>query len=254
MIKNRNGALIPVRPDLAIQIRAWISETNPIPTDSASAVENRCLFKVPTGLDKIFNKDIALAGIPKTDNRGYVADVHGLRTTFCSMLSKAGILPKTVQLAMRHGSIDLTMETYTDPALLDLHTAVAALPLANRRKMVIETYSPTQLAPVLAPDGHKGSTEQPLSANPAEATNSDDHRSSFVVTSSPDNRKASLSFADNEALPERVRGIEPPPEAWEASVLPLNYTRNSTALSLTSRCLQGCPVKVLRLGKHCPTR
>jgi hypothetical protein len=81
--------------------------------------------------------------------------------------------------------------------------------------MVIETYSPTQLAPVLAPDGHKGSTEQPLSANPAKATNSDDHRSSFVVTSSPDNRKASLSVADNEAVSERVRGIEPPPEAWE---------------------------------------
>ena len=24
---------------------------------------------------------------------------------------------------------------------------------------------------------------------------------------------------------ERVRGIEPPPSAWEAEVLPLNYTR-----------------------------
>ena len=139
--KNRNGALIPVRPDLAIQIRAWISETNPIPTDSASAVENRCLFKVPTGLDKIFNKDIALAGIPKTDNRGYVADVHGLRTTFCSMLSKAGILPKTVQLAMRHGSIDLTMETYTDPALLDLHTAVCTLPSPHCLSPIAERWS-----------------------------------------------------------------------------------------------------------------
>ena len=30
---------------------------------------------------------------------------------------------------------------------------------------------------------------------------------------------------DNEKL-ERVTGIEPVPEAWEASILPLNYTRS----------------------------
>jgi hypothetical protein len=30
---------------------------------------------------------------------------------------------------------------------------------------------------------------------------------------------------------ERVRGIEPPLSAWEADVLPLNYTRASSRLS-----------------------
>jgi len=29
---------------------------------------------------------------------------------------------------------------------------------------------------------------------------------------------------------ERVKGIEPSLEAWEASVLPLNYTRDGTGL------------------------
>jgi hypothetical protein len=33
-----------------------------------------------------------------------------------------------------------------------------------------------------------------------------------------DTRKASLSVADNEAFSERVKGIEPSLEAWEASV------------------------------------
>lgn len=38
-------------------------------------------------------------------------------------------------------------------------------------------------------------------------------------------KKDPLSSEDNEAEGKRVRGIEPPPEAWEASVLPLNHTR-----------------------------
>ena len=32
--------------------------------------------------------------------------------------------------------------------------------------------------------------------------------------------------ARGESKHKRVRGIEPPPRAWEAIVLPLNYTRN----------------------------
>ncbi len=97
---NRNGALIPVRLDLAIQIRAWIIETNPVSNDSASTTGSCRLFRVPTGLDKVFNRDIALAGIPKTDSRGYVADVHGLRTTLhsaqCS--AKSEFSPKQFSL------------------------------------------------------------------------------------------------------------------------------------------------------------
>lgn len=48
---------------------------------------------------------------------------------------------------------------------------------------------------------------------------------SLVATICVDTKKASLSWTDNEALKERVRRIEPPPTAWEAVVLPLNYTR-----------------------------
>jgi hypothetical protein len=37
-----------------------------------------------------------------------------------------------------------------------------------------------------------------------------------------------LSAAPRKRAPrERVRGIEPPPKAWEAFILPLNYTRAS---------------------------
>ena len=36
--------------------------------------------------------------------------------------------PRTAQAAMRHSSIDLTMNVYTDPKLLDVAGAVEALP------------------------------------------------------------------------------------------------------------------------------
>jgi len=43
-------------------------------------------------------------------------------------LSKAGVAPRVAQAAMRHSSIDLTMNIYTDPTLLDVAGAINALP------------------------------------------------------------------------------------------------------------------------------
>ena len=44
------------------------------------------------------------------------------------MLSTSGVAPRIAQRAMRHSKIDLTMNTYTDPQLLDVHRAVNAMP------------------------------------------------------------------------------------------------------------------------------
>jgi hypothetical protein len=43
--------------------------------------------------------------------------------------SKAGVAPRTAQAAMRHSGIDLTMNVYTDPKLLDVAGAMDALPM-----------------------------------------------------------------------------------------------------------------------------
>jgi len=51
-----------------------------------------------------------------------------MRTTFGTLLSKAGVAPRTAQAAMRHSKIDLTMNVYTDPRLLDVQGAMEALP------------------------------------------------------------------------------------------------------------------------------
>src|SRR5260221_8457175 len=92
-----------------------------MPTDTA-------LFTVPRGLVRILDRDLKLAGIAKRDERGRTLDVHALRTTFGTLLSKGGVAPRTAQAAMRHSNIELTMSVYTDPRLLDVAGAMDALP------------------------------------------------------------------------------------------------------------------------------
>ena len=73
-------------------------------------------------------RDLAAAGIPKRDERGRTIDVHALRHTFGTHLSRAGVPPRVAQAAMRHSSIDLTMNICTDPTLLDVGQDIEALP------------------------------------------------------------------------------------------------------------------------------
>ncbi len=72
--------------------------------------------------------DGELGGIAKRDDRGRTVDLHSLRHTFGTCLSRGGVAPRTAQAAMRHSTIDLTRKAYTDPRLLDVAGALAALP------------------------------------------------------------------------------------------------------------------------------
>lgn len=68
------------------------------------------------------------AVVVKTDERGRTIDIHALRHTFGTHLSKAGVPLRTAQAAMRHSDPSLTANVYTDPKLLDVAGAVASLP------------------------------------------------------------------------------------------------------------------------------
>jgi integrase len=92
-----------------------------LPLDEAS-------FTVPQDFVKVFDRDLAAASIPKRDERGRTVDLHALRHTFGTHLSKNGVAPRTAQAAMRHSSLDLTMNVYRDPSVLDVAGALAALP------------------------------------------------------------------------------------------------------------------------------
>ncbi len=135
--KAGRGADVPLRGDLAADLGRWLSEGLEARREAARATggplpaklppETR-LFDVPSGLLRVLNNDAKVAGIPKRDERGRSVCLHGLRHTFGTMLSKGGVSPRTAQAAMRHSTIDLTMNTYTDPRLLDVPGAMNVLP------------------------------------------------------------------------------------------------------------------------------
>ncbi len=90
--KNRKAARIPLRADLVADLRAWLArkleeaqreakrDGEPVPSRLALGTP---LFWVPKGLGRILERDLAAAGIPKRDERGYTADVHALRRQRC---------------------------------------------------------------------------------------------------------------------------------------------------------------------------
>src|SRR5262249_16721949 len=107
-----------------------------------------------------FDRDLRLAGISKRDDRGRTLDVHALRMTFGTLLSKGGVALRTAQAAMRHSDPKLTANLYTDPRLLDVHGALEALPTlplesgpGTERESLRATGTDVhdQLAPPLAP-------------------------------------------------------------------------------------------------------
>ena len=135
--KNRQGNSIPLRNGVADELRAWVVSIGASASRNTLSIFDRGasdtspaskLFNVPDDLSKVFERDRAVAGIVKSDDRGRTVDVHALRHTFGTMLSKAGVSPRVAQAAMRHSSIDLTMNVYTDPRLLDVQGAVESLP------------------------------------------------------------------------------------------------------------------------------
>jgi hypothetical protein len=168
---------------------------------------------VPARLVKILDRDLKLAGIPKRDERGRTLDVHALRSTFGTLLSKGGVAPRTAQAALRHSDIKLTMNVYTDPKLLDVAgalDALPALPLDNGRTARealqatgTEGGSVRTLAPLLAPTADKRSESLSIAGNLNRETASD----VLDVGGVPDKRKDSLTIPVSEPLcrGERIR-------------------------------------------------
>ena len=126
--KSRQGSTIPIRTDLAAELREWIGEKRERFQGRPDAFGREPLFVVSDALVKILDRDLKAAGINKADERGRTIDVHALRTSFGTLLSKGGVTPRTAQAAMRHSNIDLTMNVYTDPKLLDVQGALDSLP------------------------------------------------------------------------------------------------------------------------------
>ena len=135
--KNRQGNSIPLRADLVADLREWLEaklhDERTAALRNGQVVPSRLgpdtpIVNVPASLVRTLDRDLQAAGIPKRDERGRVVDVHALRHSFGTMLSRNGVAPRTAQAALRHSTIDLTMNVYTDPKLLDIHGALESLP------------------------------------------------------------------------------------------------------------------------------
>ena len=152
--KNREGSTIPLRADLAADLRQWLADKAKAGCHSRRRTRGagglrgtfygcrppgrRCrpdtlVFTVPAragrdsrpgpfaaGIARRVKTQAGTWKIDKTDERGRTVDVHAMRHTFGTLLSKGGVTPRTAQAAMRHSEIDLTMNIYTDPKLLDV--------------------------------------------------------------------------------------------------------------------------------------
>ena len=231
--KNRQGSSLPLRSDLADDLRSGIADAPAATTLSmraknADANTNGRLFRVPAGLVRILNRDLLAAGIAKRDERGRTVDVHALRHSFGTLLSKGGVSPRTAQAAMRHSKIDLTMNCYTDPKLLDVHGALDTLPTLDLNS------SPTTETQSIRATGTHGRNVGPASNHAqsrvaphvAPTSGKSGHFESFPVTlgilcddeiratgepqnSSKPSKKASFAGDANKAFKGWLTGLEP---------------------------------------------
>ncbi len=118
--KNRREAHLPLRPDLATELRAHVRERLPtarvftLPKDFRAAV--------------LLRADLAVADIEYEDAAGRVVDFHSLRVTFGTNLARGGVALQLAQRLLRHSTPVLTANVYTVLGRDDDRKAIEKLP------------------------------------------------------------------------------------------------------------------------------
>jgi len=174
---------------------------------------NAQLLRVPSGLVRILDRDLRAADIPKRDERGRTVDVHALRHSFGTLLSKGGVAPRTAQAAMRHSTIDLTMNVYTDPKLLDVHGALDALPALpldreQGRASVVMKATGTDDSPLAPTSGVSSQIRSIAGKSEGPAANRTDPRR-VAATSFAVKGKDPLTTLVNGPCEVERKGVEP---------------------------------------------
>jgi integrase len=242
--KNREGNGVLIREDLAADLEHWLVDKlwalqaearrqgEPIPGRLPS--ETR-VFDVPAALVKILDRDLKAAGISKRDERGRTLDVHALRTTFGTLLSRGGVSLRTTQAAMRHSDPSLTANVYTDPKLLDVAGALDALPslpldtMSNTSREQARatgsgTYGGLSVAlPVALIHGNGRGTESNADKTGAESTNPFG-ASGLALSADSVNEKGPLTIAVSGPRQSGRRDLNPrPPEPHSGALAKLRY-------------------------------
>lgn len=119
--KNRKTTLLPIRPELADELREWFHATG-------KAADTQLWPELTNHTAKMLKADLEAAGIAYRDDSGLYADFHSLRHSFVSMLAAGNVHPKLAQRLARHSDINLTMARYTHTLIADEAQALDALP------------------------------------------------------------------------------------------------------------------------------
>jgi Phage integrase family len=214
--KNRDAVEIPLREDLADDLRQWldlkrraVAGVLSLRNQKSASVPSEPVFDVPRQLVKAFDRDLAAAGIPKVDERGRTVDVHALRHTFGTLLSKGGVMPRTAQQAMRHSKIDLTMNVYTDPRLLDVAGAVDLLPaLPLSVSSVVSSLERQRATGTIDRQSLVAPTVAPAVVNSCNFESFSDNKSSERITDRKRKNPATTGVIAGFSFVE-TRGVEP---------------------------------------------
>jgi integrase len=240
--KNGKRASLPLRADVAAELRVWIEEKTEALCRQGVGVAGvprpigaTPLFEVPTGLIRILDRDLQAAGIPKRDDRGRTVDVHAMRGTFGSLLAAAGTSPIVLKTLMRHAELSTTLKHYVDPRLLDAAGAVSALPAIG-----IGGVSGSAAAGELAcgalngaPTAARGGKSQEIADQMQEAA-----RTAAAAKRSRNHRVSPVFPAKEE---KRAKGLEPSTSSLGSSV-PVVLRAGNTVFSDASAdgCTGGC--------------
>jgi len=195
--KHRRDDVLPLRADVAEQLTAWKNGLRPDEQAKVFASFN------PNKAAAMLRKDLAAAEIPYEDASGRVADFHALRHTFISNLTRSGVPAKVAQSLARHGSIGLTMDTYSHIGLYDERAALDVLP-SLPSLMASEQEKPAALIARRTgtddlPIEQGESAYKPAYKKLAKTAYSDEDESSLVGTrgESDINKAGTLSNASN---------------------------------------------------------
>jgi integrase len=107
--KNAKPATLPLHSYLVELLGQW-KEKHP------QAESTDRIVSIPASTSaflKVFNKDLAFAGIDKTDDMGRVVHLHALRHSFASLLARQGVHPHVLRSLARHSRVETTMQHYT---------------------------------------------------------------------------------------------------------------------------------------------
>ncbi len=129
--KNRRQDVLPLPPQVADYLRAWLAGRPTVPTDpAAKRLWPGTWWQRAAAMLRV---DLAAAGIEYQTPSGR-ADFHSLRAAYATLLARQRVNLQTAQALLRHSDPKLTARTYTKLGVTDLAGAVAGVDVGVGRK------------------------------------------------------------------------------------------------------------------------